>query len=84
MAVTVRLSSKGQLVIPGVVRRALNLAPGAQFNLEVVERKIVLDPAPAASPIDALYGRFVGHDLLDDLEQEHRLEIEHEPAAIRP
>lgn len=83
MAVMVRLSSKGQLVIPGSVRRALQLGPGAQFNLAVVERKIVLDPLPAASPLDALYGRFAGQDLLDDLEREHRREIEDEP-AIRP
>lgn len=83
MTVMVRLSSKGQLVIPGAIRRALQLGPGAQFNLAIVERKIVLDPVPAASPLDALYGRFAGQDLLDDLEREHRREIEDEP-AIRP
>ena len=83
MSVLVRLSSKGQLVIPGAVRRALNLAPGAEFHLEVVERKIVLNPVEAASPIEALYGRFAGRDVLDDLEQEHRREVEREQ-AIRP
>jgi AbrB family looped-hinge helix DNA binding protein len=83
MTVMVRLSSKGQLVIPGAVRRALQLAPGAQLNVTVVERKIVLDPVPVSSPIDALYGRFAGQDLLDDLEREHRREIADEP-AIRP
>ncbi len=35
------------------------------------------------SPIDALHGRFAGQDLLGDLEQEHRRELEHEQ-AIRP
>jgi hypothetical protein len=35
------------------------------------------------SPIEALYGRFAGRDLLGDLEQEHRREIENE-RAIRP
>ena len=75
MPVVVRLSSKGQLVIPQSIRRALKLSPGTEFHLEVVERKIVLDPVPTASPIDALYGRFVGHDLLGDLEQEHQREM---------
>ena len=83
MTILVRLSSKGQLVIPGSVRRALKLSPGAGFRLEIVERKIILDPIEATSPIDALYGRFAGRDLLGDLEQEHRREIEHEQ-AIRP
>lgn len=79
----VRLSSKGQLVIPGAVRRALRLLPGTELKLEVVDKKIVLAPVDTASPIDALYGRFAGHDLLGDLEQEHRDEIERE-RAVRP
>lgn len=80
MTVTVKLSSKGQLVIPGRVRRALKLSPGDQFHLEVVERKIVLSPVEAASPLQALYGRFKGQDLLGDLEQEHAQEVENERA----
>ncbi len=83
MAFMVKLSSKGQFVIPGAVRRALKLTPGAKLRLEVVERKIVLDPVTDTSPVNALYGRFAGRDLLSDLEQEHRQEIEHE-RIIRP
>ncbi len=83
MSFLVRLSSKGQLVIPGPVRRALRLSPGAEFRLEVIERKIVLEPVEAACPIEALYGRFAGRDLLADLEQEHQREVERE-RAIRP
>lgn len=80
MVTLVRLSSKGQLVIPKPVRQALRLAPGAELRLEIVDQKIVLDPIVAASPIDALYGRFADTDLLDDLEREHREEIAHEQA----
>jgi AbrB family looped-hinge helix DNA binding protein len=80
MTVLVRLSSKGQLVIPGSIRRALNLPPGTEFHLEVVERRIILDPVEAASPIETLFGRFAGQDLLGDLEQEHRWEVESERA----
>jgi AbrB family looped-hinge helix DNA binding protein len=79
----VRLSSKGQLVIPGSVRRALRLSTGTELNLEVIDRKIVLEPVAAASPVDALYARFAGHDLLGDLEQEHKQEIERD-RAVRP
>jgi len=79
----VRLSSKGQLVIPGAVRRALRLSPGTELNREVVDKKIDLAPVKTASPIYALYGRFAGHDLLGDLEREHKEEIERE-RAVRP
>lgn len=83
MTILVKLSSKGQLVIPQAVRKALNLVPGTELRLEMVDQKIILDPITTTSPIDALYGRFAGEDLLDDLEQEHRGEIEHEQ-VIRP
>lgn len=83
MTIRVKLSSKGQLVIPKTVRKALNLVPGAELRLEMVDQKIVLDPITTTSSIDALYGRFAGEDLLGDLEQEHREEIEHEQ-VIRP
>ena len=79
----VKLSSKGQLVIPGAVRRALRLSPGTELSLEVVDKKIILAPVDTTSPIDALYGRFAGWDLLGDLEQEHKEEIERE-RAVRP
>lgn len=79
----VKLSSKGQLVIPGAVRRALGLSPGTELSLEVVDKKIILAPVDAASPIDALYGRFASWDLLGDLEQEHKEEIKRE-RAVRP
>jgi len=81
--VLVRLSSKGQIVIPVAVRRALRLSPGTEFNLEVIDKKIVLAPVDTASPIDALYGLFAGHDLLGDLEREHKKEMERE-RAVRP
>jgi AbrB family looped-hinge helix DNA binding protein len=72
----VRLSTKGQLIIPSVVRRALGLQPGTQLDLEVVRHKIVLEPKAQTSPIESLYGRYSESDLLDELEQEHRKEIQ--------
>jgi AbrB family looped-hinge helix DNA binding protein len=77
-----RLSSKGQLVIPKEVRQALGLRQGTQFQVEVGDGKIILEPI-TASAIDALYGKYAGTDLLADLEAEHDAEI-HDDAAVRP
>ena len=78
MALTAKLSSKGQLIIPKAIRRTLSLGTGAQFHVEVVDKKIVLELISASFPIDQLYGRYSGTDLLGGLEKEHRQEIEHE------
>jgi AbrB family looped-hinge helix DNA binding protein len=73
----VRLSSKGQLVIPKSVRQELGLEPGDRFHLEVKEGRLVLEPV-VPSAIDQLYARYAGSDLLADLEREHREELDHE------
>lgn len=72
----VKLSSKGQLVIPKPVREALNLHQGIQFQIRVSDGdRIVLEPVREASPIESLYGKYAADDLLAALEQEHRREI---------
>ena len=71
----VTLSSKGQLVIPKPVREALSLSSGDQFQVLIVEGKIVLEPVVNHSSVERLYGKFAGHDLLSDLEEEHRQEL---------
>ena len=38
------LSTKGQVVVPGPVRRRLNLRPGDAFGVEVEDGRIVLTP----------------------------------------
>ena len=43
----VRLSSKGQLVIPGEVRKRLGLRPGAKLALFADQQNILLRPIPA-------------------------------------
>ena len=75
----VRLSSKGQLVIPKSVRQALGLEPGIQFHLQIGDDKIILEPL-VPSAIDLLYGKYAGADLLADLEAEHQQEMENEQA----
>jgi AbrB family looped-hinge helix DNA binding protein len=69
-----RLSSKGQIVIPKAIRERLDLQKGTPFRIRVEEGAIVLEPL-AASPVDALYGRYAGDDFLTELEAEHRQEL---------
>jgi AbrB family looped-hinge helix DNA binding protein len=75
----VRLSSKGQLVIPKPIREALGLEPGTQLQLEVEEERIVLEPV-RPSLVNRLYAKYADSDLLADLEAEHRQELEDEQA----
>lgn len=77
----IKLSAKGQLVIPKSIRNALGLHPGTQLQIQLVEQKIILEPLDVQSPIDALYGKFAGSDLLAELEAEHRQELNNEQSG---
>jgi AbrB family looped-hinge helix DNA binding protein len=70
----VQLSSKGQLVIPKSIREALHLRAGTRFHVQIDEDKIILEPI-IPTVVDELYGRYVGEDFLDALEEEHRQEL---------
>ncbi|MCI0555315.1 MAG: AbrB/MazE/SpoVT family DNA-binding domain-containing protein [Anaerolineae bacterium] len=72
-----RLSSKGQVVIPKTIRESLRLKNGDQFQVRVIDGKIVLEPV-AKGLIEKLQGKYVGYDMLKILEEEHRREIENE------
>jgi AbrB family looped-hinge helix DNA binding protein len=69
-----KLSSKGQFTIPKGIRRSLALEPGALFQVDVVNRKIILVPVSNTAPVDQLYGKYSGTDLLNAMEKEHRVE----------
>jgi AbrB family looped-hinge helix DNA binding protein len=72
-----RLSSKGQLVIPKTIRESLRLKNGDQFQVRIIDGKIVLDPV-AKGLVEKLHGKYAGHTMLHDLEEEHRREIRDE------
>ncbi|MBI5526465.1 MAG: AbrB/MazE/SpoVT family DNA-binding domain-containing protein [Deltaproteobacteria bacterium] len=74
---TVRLSSKGQMVLPRDIRKAIGASTGAVFRISRRGKKIVLEPL-ATSIIDRLYGKFAGEDMLSDLEAEHKKEARDE------
>ena len=76
-----KLSSKGQLVIPKPVRESLGLESGAQFHVTLQAGKIILEPV-GPSTAETLYGKYADADLLADLEEEHREEIDRE-ATLR-
>lgn len=75
-----KLSSKGQLVIPKQIRDDLQLKSGMEFLVRVDHGEIVLrrksDEAAALRVLDELSGMLKGEGLIDDLEAEHRWEIE--------
>ena len=75
----IKLSSKGQVVIPKSIREALALRRGTRFHVRVDRGKIILEPQ-VASPADALYGKYADADFLTELEEEHRQEITDETA----
>ena len=81
--VVTKLSSKGQLVIPKRVRQALRLKAGMTFAVEIEEGRIILHPVGDSEAINEILDelrQLVGADadapLLDDLESEHRQELE--------
>lgn len=70
----VKLSSKGQLVLPKAMREALAMGPGAILKINRKGRRIVIEPV-ATSVIEHLYGKFSQEGLLEDLEAEHHEEL---------
>lgn len=74
----VRLSTKGQIVIPKEVRDRLGLEPGAEFTVSLEGDRIVLELQDRRTLLESLHGKFAGTDFLTALEEEHRKEIEAE------
>ena len=72
-----RLSSKGQLVIPKTIRESMRLKDGDQFQVRVVDGKIILEPV-AKGLVEKLHGKYAGQNMLKALEEEHKGEIENE------
>ena len=71
----IKVSSKGQLVIPKPIRKALGIQAGTEIHIEVVGHKIILEPIQARPPIEFLYGKYPKTDFLTEFEAEHREEL---------
>lgn len=74
----VRLSTKGQLVIPHQIRKALGLKPGMEFDVRLDGEQIIFTPLEHTVLLDELYGKYGQTDLLSDLEAEHQRELDRE------
>lgn len=76
----VRVSSKGQLVIPKSIRDAMGIRKGMEMHVEIDGDRIILQPIDAENPLDSLYGRLAETDLLSKLEAEHEKEVRRDEA----
>lgn len=74
---TVKLSQKGQLVLPKSIRTELDIQPGTFIDIRVENNTVVLFPRKKG-PLDNLYGKFKHETILDELETEHESEIKSE------
>lgn len=79
----VKLSSKGQLVIPKAIRLSLRLRAGDGLRVSRVGRRIILEPVPDPGLIDRLTGRFREADLVASLEADHAREVKRD-RRVRP
>ncbi len=83
----VKLSSKGQIVIPKEIRQSLGLKAGDELRATRVNRHIELEPVvdkrAAREALEALTGMFQeSGDLLANLEKERKQEIERDDALF--
>jgi AbrB family looped-hinge helix DNA binding protein len=84
----VKLSSKGQLVIPKKIREALGIKPRQKILLKLVEDHAEIEPLPE-DPIQYLCGIFKDHpvsltaELLKDREEDKRREEKKSARFIR-
>ncbi len=74
MSKRVRLSSKGQIVIPKEFRGSLKLKPGTQLKVEVEEGRLILEPLKSFA--DALCG--LGKEIREDMDAKEYIDKERE------
>jgi len=77
----VTLSSKGQLVIPAFIRKALKIGPKSKIRVTLSDdgTKAIIEPLPE-NPIDALTGILKDYSgsLAKELVEERRRDRDHE------
>ena len=59
------VSARGQLVIPRLIRKQLNISPGKKVMIKVEGDHAILQPLPD-NPVDHFCGVFAGDDSLTD------------------
>lgn len=78
-----KVSAKGWVVIPAVLRNRFGIKPGTSVVFQEVADGIILIPR-AKDPVDELYGKLAGKmSLTDALLEERSEEIKREEAELR-
>ena len=77
---TVKLSTKGQIILPKEIRKNMNLEPGTYFNIKTEKSNIILTMLKK-TPLQQLCGKFKNNSLIKSLEQSHAEEIERESCS---
>ncbi len=74
---TVKLSTKGQIILPKEIRNNLKLEPGTYFNIKTEKSNIILTMLKK-TPLQQLCGKFKNDSLTKSLEHSHAEEISRE------
>ena len=78
-----KVSAKGWVVIPAVLRKRFGIKPGTSIVFQEADDGIVLVPE-TTDPVDALFGKLAGKiSLTDALLKERTREIKREEAELR-
>ena len=79
---SIKLSSKGQLVLPKHIRQELQLEPGAEFEVDIVDGKIILQPVLKQEELQQILNELreivQGTNLREELKAERELERQRE------
>lgn len=78
-ATTLTVSSKGQIAIPKAIREQIGLQEGTRLRLSVEGDTMVLRKS-SEEVWEKWGGRFPKSRMLEDLEREHREEVERDEA----
>jgi AbrB family looped-hinge helix DNA binding protein len=78
-----KVSSKGWVVIPALLRKRFGIEPGTSIEFQEIGERIVLIPE-SKDPVDALYGKLAGkRSLTKALLEERTKEMRREEARVR-
>ncbi len=74
---SIKLSTKGQIILPKEIRKNMNLEPGAYFTIKADKSKIILTVLKK-TPIQQLCKKYKDGSLIKSLELTHAEEIKRE------
>lgn len=78
-----KVSAKGWVVIPALLRKRFGIEPGTSIEFQEIGEKIVLIPE-IKDPVDAFFGKLAGkRSLTKALLEERTKEMRREEARVR-